>query len=179
MTNPRRTRGQGLVEAAMVLLVFFALLLGVVDCGQVLYAHQALVERVRSSVRWGTLHPYDGTGEQVANLILYDRLDEPGITHGTSRDGFLGLTRANVQVRYQPASVERPDDQMLTVAIVNYESHFFSPWIAKKIVSPRPVLISAPMAARCADLSGAAPASETPGKSETDPHALTPCVAGR
>ncbi len=153
MRNSRRTRGQGLVEAAMVLLVFFALLLGVVDCGQVLYAHQALVERVRSAVRWGTLHPYDGTGEQVANLILYDRLDEPGVTHGTSREGFLGqgflgLTRANVQVRYQPASLERPDDEMLSVAIVNYESHFFSPWIAKKIVSPRPVLISAPMAAR-------------------------------
>jgi hypothetical protein len=144
MTNPRQTRGQGLVEAAMVLVVFFALLLGVVDCGQVLYAHQALVERVRSSVRWGTLHPYDGTGEQVANLILYDQIYEPRMT----RDGFLGLTRANVQVRYQPASVERPDDQMLSVAIVNYESHFFSPWIARKIVSPRPVLISAPMAGR-------------------------------
>lgn len=132
----------------MVLLVFFALLLGVVDCGQVLYAHQALVERVRSSVRWGALHPYDGTGEQVANLILYDQLDEPGMTRGMSREGFLGLTRANVQVRYQPASAERPDDEMLSVAIVNYEVHFFSPWIAKKIVSPRPVLISAPIAGR-------------------------------
>ena len=83
MTYSRGTRGQGLVEAAMVLLVFFALLFGVVDCGQVLYAHQALVERVRSAVRWGTLHPYDGTGEQVANLILYDQLDEPRM----SRDG--------------------------------------------------------------------------------------------
>lgn len=144
MRKLQRTRGQGLVEAAMVLLVFFALLLGVVDCGQVLYAHQALVERVRTSVRWGALHPYDGTGEQVANLILYDQLDEPRM----SREGFLGLTRANVQVRYQPASVERPDDQMLSVAIVNYEVHFFSPWIAKKIISPRPVLISAPIAGR-------------------------------
>jgi hypothetical protein len=128
----------------MVLLVFFALLFGVIDCGQVLFAHQALVERVRSSVRWGTLHSYDGTGEQVANLILYDQLDEPR----PNREGFLGLTRANVQVRYQPPSVERPDDEMLSVAIVNYESHFFSPLIARKIVSPRPVLISAPMATR-------------------------------
>src|SRR5580693_8379102 len=159
MRNRHRTRGQGLVEAAMVLVVFFALLLGVVDCGQVLYAHQALVERVRSAVRWGTLHPYDGTGEQVANLILYDQIDEPRMT----RDGFLGLTRSNVQVRYQPASVERPDDQMLSVAIVNYESHFFSPWIAKKIVSPRPVLISAPVAARCTDTANPAATSEKPG----------------
>ncbi len=130
-----------MVEAAMVFLVFFALLFGVIDCGQVMFAHQALVERVRSAVRWGSMHPYDGTGEQVANLILYDQLDEPR----ASRDGFLGLTRANVQVRHQPRSVDRPDDEMLSVAIVNYQSHFFSPYIARTIVSPRPVLISSPM----------------------------------
>ncbi len=141
MKTTRGRRGQGLVEAALVLLVFFALLLGVIDCGRVLYAHQALVERVRSSVRWGTIHPYDGTGEQIANLVLYDQLNPPLASSG----GFLGLTRANVQVRYQAPSPERPDDEMLTVAIVNYESHFFSPWIARTIVSPRPVLISAPI----------------------------------
>jgi hypothetical protein len=49
-------KGQGLVEATFVLLAFFALLLGVIDCAQVLFAHQALVERVRSSVRWGVVH---------------------------------------------------------------------------------------------------------------------------
>src|SRR5580700_7345380 len=102
MRNSHRTRGQGLVEAAMVLLVFFALLLGVIDCGQVLYAHQALSERVRASVRWGSLHPFDGTGDQVVNLILYDQPDEPRAT----RDAFLGLTRANVQVRFQSATPE-------------------------------------------------------------------------
>jgi len=53
-----------------------------------------------------------------------------------------------VQVRHQPATPQRPDDETITVAIVNYESHFFSPWIAKTIISPRPVLISAPMAYR-------------------------------
>ncbi len=135
-------RGQSLVEATLVLMVFFALLLGVVDCGQVMFAHQALVERVRESVRWGTLHPFDGTGDQIANLILYDRTD------GASNQGFLGLTRANVQVRYRPSTAERPDDETLSVAIVDYQSHFFSPWIAKTVISPRPVLISAPMAYR-------------------------------
>ncbi len=134
-------RGQSLIEATLVLMVFFALLLGVVDCGQVVFAHEALVERVREAVRWGTMHPYDGTGDQVANLILYDRAAGSGA-------GFLGLTRANVEVRYRPSTPDRPDDESLSVAIVDYQSHFFSPWIAKTIVSPRPVLISAPMAYR-------------------------------
>jgi len=122
-------------------MVFFALLLGVVDCGQVVFAHEALVERVREAVRWGTLHPYDGSGDQVANLVLYDRANGSGA-------GFLGLTRANVEVRYRASTADRPDDESLSVAIVDYQSHFFSPWIAKTIVSPRPVLVSAPMAYR-------------------------------
>lgn len=136
----KHARGQSMVEATLVLLVFFALLLGVIDCGQVVFAHQALVERVRSAVQWGVVHPYDGTGEQIANLILHDQ--SAGVSAAA---GFLGLTRANVQVRYQAPTAERPDDETLSVAIVNYESHFFSPWMARTIVSPRPVLITAPM----------------------------------
>lgn len=135
-----KQKGQGLVEATLVLLVFFALLLGVIDCGQVLFAHQALVERVRSSVRWGVVHPWQGP-EQITNLILYDQTTEP---RGAA-DGYLGLKRANVLVRYQPATAQRPDDETLTVEIVNFEFHFFSPAIGKTLVNPRPVKISAPV----------------------------------
>ena len=138
----KQQRGQSLIEGTFVLLVFFSLLLGVVDCGQVLVAHQSLVERVRSAVRWGSLHPYDGSGDQVANMILYNRPDEPK----TSTTSFLGLTRANVQVELRAATPQQPDDEMLSVAIVNYEYHFFSPWLTKSLVSPRPVAISAPCA---------------------------------
>lgn len=139
-----KRRGQSLVEATLVMMVFLCFLVGIIDCGQVLYSHQVLEERVRSAVRWGSLHPYDGTGEQVADLVLYDSIAAPR----ADAPGFLGMTRSNVQVRFQPATPERPDDEMLSVAIVNYESHLFTPWIARTIVSPRPILISAPMAYR-------------------------------
>jgi hypothetical protein len=146
--RPRRGRrsGQSLVEAAFVLLIFFSMLLGVIDCGQVLFAHQALEERVREAVRWGMVREFDGTGDQVANMVLYDQPDAPSRPDA----GYLGLTRANVQVSHRPPSADRPDDETLTVAIVNYESHFFSPWIAKTMINPRPVLVSAPMASRVA-----------------------------
>lgn len=142
--RPLLEKGQSLIEATLVLLVFVSFLIGIIDCGQVLYSHQALEERVRSAVRWGSLHPYDGTGEQVADLVLYNSLEAPR----ADAPGFLGMTRANVQVRFQAATPERPDDEVLSVAIVNYESHLFTPWIARTIVSPRPILISAPMAYR-------------------------------
>ena len=138
----RSERGQTLVEGALALLVFFSLLFAVVDCGLVLVSHQTLVERVRFAVRWGVVRPWDGTGEQVANLILYDQPVAPRATTA----GYLGLTRENVQVRYQPSSTEHPDDEVLSVAIVNYHYRFLSPWVTQTFVNPRPVLITSPMA---------------------------------
>jgi Flp pilus assembly protein TadG len=136
----KREKGQGLVEATFVLVAFFALLLGVIDCAQVVFAHQALVERVRSSVRWGVVHPWQGP-EQITNLILYEQTTQPA----GAAAGYLGLKPENVKVRYQPATAERPDDETLTVEIVNFECHFFSPVIGKTLVNPRPVRISAPV----------------------------------
>jgi len=148
MRRSRSERGQTLIEGALALIVFFTLLFGVIDCGLVLVRHQSLVERVRGAVRWGVVHPWDGRGEQIANLILYDQPTEPAGASGS----YLGLTRENVQVRYQPASAARPDDETLSVSIVNFHYQFLSPWVTRIFINPRPVLISAPMAYKAAAL---------------------------
>lgn len=139
-----RERGQSLVEAALVLMVFFSLLLGVVDCGQVLFAHESLVERVRSAVRWGVVHPWD-SADPIVNLVLYNQTGAP---RGDA-PAFLGMQRENVVVRHAAPS-ERPDDETLTVTIVNFRPQFFSPWFAGALVSSRAVSITAPMATRTA-----------------------------
>ena len=133
-------KGQGLVEGALVFLIFAGLLIGAADCGQVVFAHQSLVERANQATRWATLHPWQGY-QPVVNMVLYGQPEEPRET----RPGFLGLSAENVVVRYQPATPERPDDETVSVSIINYESHFFSPWLARTLVSTRPVLVSAPM----------------------------------
>lgn len=138
-------RGQSLVEATLVLFAFFALLLGIADCGQVLFAHQSLVERARGAVRWGSVHPWEGP-QPIVNLVLYGQTQEPA----KQIPGYLGMTASNVQVLYQPATPERPDDETVSIAIVNFESHLYSPWLSRVLVSPRPVLVSAPVAARAA-----------------------------
>jgi hypothetical protein len=139
-------RGQSMVEATLVLLVFFTLLLGVIDCGQVLFAHESLVERVRSAVRWGVVHPWNQNtgGDAIVNLVLYNQPEAPRGNPPT----FLGLQRENVVVRHQAPSADRPDDETLAVTIVNFRSQFFSPWIGSAIVSPRAVSITAPIASR-------------------------------
>ncbi len=141
-----------MVEATLVLLVFFSLLLGVIDCGQVLFAHQSLVERVREAVRWGVVHPWNNeTGsDPIVNLVLYNQTEAP---RGNT-PAFLGLKPGNVVVRHRAATPARPDDETLGVTIVNFQPQFFSPFfgqrIAQAVVSPRAVSITAPMATRTA-----------------------------
>jgi hypothetical protein len=131
------------VEGTLVMIVFFSLLMAVVDCGQILFAHEALVERTRSAVRWGVLHAWQGP-DPIVNLVLYGQPEEPN----PSQPGYLGMAATNVQVTYQPPQAGNADDEILTVRIVNYQPHLFSPWVGTRFVSNRPVLISAPMAIR-------------------------------
>jgi hypothetical protein len=132
-----------MVEATLVLLVFFTLLLGVIDCAQVLFAHQSLVERVRTAVRWGVVNPWT-SADPIVNLVLYNQTEAPA----GHPPGFLGLRPENVVVRHQAATPDRPDDETLGVTIVNFQSQFFSPWIARAVVSPRAVSITSPMSSQ-------------------------------
>jgi len=132
-----------MVESTLVLLVFFSLLLGVIDCGQVLFAHQSLVERVRSAVRWGVVNHWEGQ-DRIVNRVLYNQTEAPA----GNPPAFLGLRPENVVVRYQPATSTRPDDETLSIIIINYQPQFFSPWLAPMVLHPRAVSITAPMSSR-------------------------------
>lgn len=135
----RRRNGQSLVESTIVLMLFLAMVLGVIDVSQVLFAHQSLMNRVSTALRYGTLHPGLGA-EAVRNYVLYGQPAEPS----AATAGYLGLKPENVVVQF-PAPEADPDDALLTVSIVNFESHLYSPWIARVLVNPRPVIASAPL----------------------------------
>ena len=101
-----RERGQAIVEGALILLVFVGSLVGAMDFGQLLFTHQLLAERVRAGVRWGAVHSWDGTGDQIANVVRYNSSTAPD---GASP--FFGLTRANISVVHTAASVSDPNDE--------------------------------------------------------------------
>lgn len=137
----RNERGQSLIEGTLVMLVFFALLLGVVDFGQVLFAHQSLTERARAAVRWGSLHP-EGGPDPVRNMVLY------GSPQSSSDPGYLGLRADNVLVSYRAGDVAT-----VHIEIVNFEAPLFAPWwpgMAHRLMNPRPVSVTAPVVARVA-----------------------------
>jgi len=136
--NPDSRRGQALVESALVLIVVITTIIAIMDFSQLLFTHQMLVERARMGLRWGMINKWDGTGDQIANLVIYGR------TSGGTGPGVLGLTRANVRVVYTPGTVDNPNDARITVSIVDYDYRFFTPFIAGKFRNNFAVVESSP-----------------------------------
>lgn len=134
----RARTGQALVESALVLMVLLMSLIAIVDFSQVLFTHQMLVERTRSGLRWGMIHAWDGTGNGIRNMILYNQ--------PTTRSGatFAGLTPSNVSVTYSAPTAANPNDVRLKVAIVGYTYRFFTPFLAKSFTNNVAVVESAP-----------------------------------
>ena len=134
----RARTGQALVESALVLMVLLMSLIAIVDFSQVLFTHQMLVERTRSGLRWGMIHAWDGTGDGIRNMILYN---QPTAAGGRT---FAGLTPSNVSVTYSAPTVANPNDVRLKVAIVDYRYVFFTPFLAKSFTNNVAVIESAP-----------------------------------
>jgi TadE-like protein len=89
--NPRKQRGQSLVESALILTAFMGLLLGMAGVGELLFVRQTLGDRVRIAARWGALNSYDPAA--IRHMVLF------GSPSPTQQDApSFGLTPAVVEV---------------------------------------------------------------------------------
>jgi len=136
-----------LIETALIGLVFFFLLIGAFDFGQFLFIHQALVERARSSVRWGavTLAANESTSlDQIRNMVLYNQSTSLG------GSGYFGLTSAMVDVTKTTDTLctVSGSDPMLYVRFIvkihDYPYQILSPYIAGSYNGPN-ITIGAPV----------------------------------
>jgi Flp pilus assembly protein TadG len=132
----RTSKGNVLVESALIFLMFFSMLIGVFDFGQFLFIHQSLVERVRSAARWGAINnPSDSAA--ITNMVLYNQAATPPA--GTS--SYFSLTAGNVFVT-SPGS--GTDNYRLTLQVSGYSYSIFSLNIAGSYVGPA-ITVSVPL----------------------------------
>jgi len=87
----RNSRGQSLVESALVLAAFLGLLLGIVNVGEMLFSRQTLAARAHDAARWGAMHPFDPAA--IRNVVLYG-----SPTPERDATAVLGLTGDAVKV---------------------------------------------------------------------------------
>src|SRR5687768_18538791 len=125
MKKRTRESGQGMIESALSIMVFLALLIGTVDFGQFLYLHQSLTERARAAARYGAVKPYSYPGDPIKNVAVYGTP-----TPSTGAPATVpGLTTDMVRV---DLIAEGTDASRVRVTISGYKFFIFSPWIARK-----------------------------------------------
>jgi hypothetical protein len=127
-------RGSAFVEGALILTIVLFTLIGIIDVGQVLLTHQALVERLRAGARWGVVNTYSETN--IRNVVIYNT---PNPVEGAKP--LLGLSSEMIQVSQVNSGTP---EARIEVRIVNYPFRFFTPLI-KGVYTAQRLRISIPV----------------------------------
>ncbi len=130
--GPRRRdgeRGAALVEFAICATVFLTVMFAVIECGLLLWTHNALTDAARRGARYAVTHPQSQASD-VQNVVLYGDPAPPTGAPLIVRD----LTPANVQVDYTSFGVGAG---RVAVSIENFDFNFIVPLVGVKVRLPR------------------------------------------
>jgi hypothetical protein len=84
-------RGQSLVETALILAAFMALLLGMTGVGELIFVRQTLADRASQAARWGAVNNYNPTA--IRDMVRFGTA-----TPEQGQTPFFGLPAAAVEV---------------------------------------------------------------------------------
>ncbi|MCM3901598.1 MAG: pilus assembly protein [Pyrinomonadaceae bacterium] len=132
----KKERGASLLEFAIAASVFLTVLFGVLECGRLLWTHNALKDGVRKGARYATLRRKDAAGIlAIQKMVVYG---DPNANPATANPIATGLTTSAVAVTYNNSN---PDNgiQMsdrATVSITGYQFKFAIPLIGGTLNMP-------------------------------------------
>jgi Flp pilus assembly protein TadG len=87
-------RGAAMVEFALIALLFFMILFGIIEFARAFFVYNTLVEATRRGARVAAVCPVSAGGiTQVKQVTIFD-------TPGGSSTPLLGLTENNIRVSY-------------------------------------------------------------------------------
>lgn len=139
-------RGATIAEFAVVALLFFTIIFGIIEFGRLLYTHNALTDATRRGARFASLH--DGTSETaVKNEVVYGSKATYDADTGepTSAPIINGLTTEMVTVTYAGVPLDPSGETTTgygtnlgtaTVKIEGYTFDLLIPIIGRQITLP-------------------------------------------
>ena len=132
----KRERGASLLEFAIAGTVFFTVLFGILECGRLLWTHNALKDAARRGARYATLRRKDNAGKRaIQKMVIYG---DPNANPATANPIVSGLTTNDVSVQYNNSN---PDSGIqlgdrATVSITGYQFQFSIPLIGGTLAMP-------------------------------------------
>jgi len=101
-------RGSTMAEFTMVALVFFMLIIGIIEFGRLLYTHNALTDATRRGARYAVLHS-DAKTQCVQRVVVFGESYVNPVTcavSGSPAPLINGLSEGNVSVTYEGADLD-------------------------------------------------------------------------
>jgi hypothetical protein len=124
-----KEKGQSMVEMAMVCLLFFFLLFGILEFGRALWTYNTIVNGTRAGARWGVVNvanDLDTTNkDRVRNIVMYGY---PLVTSGATL--VPGLTPLMINVNIVTLDTDGAGaaiNQKISVSVSGYQFRFLIP----------------------------------------------------
>ncbi|HXC72568.1 MAG TPA: TadE family protein [Pyrinomonadaceae bacterium] len=130
----KHQRGTSIAEFAIVALVFFMIIFGIIEFGRFLYTHNALTDATRRGARYGVLHLQNINC--VKNVTVYGESHINPSTCAPLGPALInGLTPDQVTVQYAGASTNPFGMNVgtVTVSIPTYSFRFNIPVFSRTV----------------------------------------------
>ena len=145
--------GTWMAEFAIIAVVFFMLIIGIIEFGRLLYTHNALADAARRGTRYAVLHipqvPTDGlaynNAKCVKNVVIYGETNLNASCDPTGPPLINGITSASIEVEYNGADLDNNPNSpnpcgtnlgTATVTIRNFQFNLSIPLFRMQLTMP-------------------------------------------
>lgn len=136
MTKKRTAeRGATMAEFAIIAVVFFMIIFGIIEFGRLFYTHNALTDAARRGARYAVLHEKIDIACVKKVVVFGESNVNPSTCVETGPALINGLTTANVNVTY--AADYGTNLGTATVEITNYTFNLSIPFARQTLTMPK------------------------------------------
>src|SRR5215831_9045155 len=133
MNNWKPEKGQALVEFAMVALLLFTLVFGIIEFGRALWTWNTIAQATRAGARYGAVAIPTSDDGEVIKVVVYN---DPN-ANSSSKPVVPGLTETNVRVRYLTnngsLAANKTTADLIEISVVNFQFNFLVPLLGPQI----------------------------------------------
>src|SRR5262245_29478999 len=129
-------KGQTLLEFALVTLIFFILLFGIIEFGRALWTWNTIVQATRAGARYAVVEAPTSNDTPIKKVVVYN---DPNAS-SSSTPVVPGLTETNVIVNYLnndgSAASNKNVADVIAVEVTGYQFSFLVPLFGSQISLP-------------------------------------------
>lgn len=133
--NRTGERGTTMAEFAIISVVFFMIIFGIIEFGRLFYTHNALTDAARRGARYAVLHPKTDIGCVKKVVVFGETHVNPTTCVETGPALINGLTTTNVVVNYD--ADYGTNLGTATVEITNYTFNLSIPFARQTLTMPK------------------------------------------